>query len=173
MVRIPMAATPVTDLTTQQLRHHELLRIERDFGKPHFVIALDAWVTTTEPSRLADARLWWSRTDKADERSPFGTGTKRHFEIAYDQPAEDRWDVHLVSDDKRFTFHIEVDRDGAPAAYATIKTTQGTIEHCRATTGVLHARKVLGLPVGIDALDVDCTDADGKPQRGSVAATSG
>ena len=173
VVRIPMAATAVADLNTQQLAHHELLRIERDFGKPQFVIALDAWVTTAAPKQLADTRLWWSRTDKNDERSPFGPGTKRHFEIAYDQPADNRWDVHLVSDDKKFTFHIEVDDAGEPHAYATIQTTQGTIDHCKASTGVLHARKVLGLPVGIDALDVDCTDDAGKPQRGSVAATSG
>lgn len=168
-----MQATPVGELATPQLAHHELLRISRDFGKAHFVIALDAWVTTTDPARLADTRLWWSRTDRDNERSPFGPGTKRHFQIAYDQPSENRWDVHLDSDDKRFTFHIEVDDEGHPHAYASIDTTQGRIDHCRTSTGVLHARKVLGLPVGISALDVDCTDDDGKPQRGSIAATAG
>jgi hypothetical protein len=169
--RLPMAATPITALSTEQLAHHELLRIERDFGKPQYVIALDAWVTTVVPPQLGDARLWWSRTDKENERSPFGPGTKRHFEIEYDQPAADRWSVHLVSDGKRFTFNIEVDAQGKPHAFADVSAGSERFEHCRATTGVLHARKVLGLPVGIDTLDMACTDDAGTTHQGQVVAS--
>lgn len=167
--RLPMAKTPVTELSTEELIHTELLRIGRNFGKTTFEIALDAWVAADVPGELADVRLWWARSDRDLERSPFGEGTKGNFEIEYEQPATDHWRVHIVSGGKRFTFEIEVGDDGKPRAYAEVETGAGTIRHCHATAGVLHARRLLGAPIGIKKLEVRCTDDDGTAHEGSVA----
>jgi hypothetical protein len=43
----------------------EVVRIKRDFGKPHFDLAIDAW---TEGERLDRVRLLWVNTSEADRR---------------------------------------------------------------------------------------------------------
>jgi hypothetical protein len=170
--RIAMAATPATELSTEQLQHTELLRIARNFGKDTFQIALDAWVPTAAPDRLADVRLWWARSDRDDERSPFGEGTKSHFEIEYEQPAPDHWRVLMKSGGKTFAFDVEVGEGGAPQAFAEVEVGGRKVAHCRTTSGTLHARRLLGAPIGIRKLDVRCVDDEGTTHEGSVVSGS-
>lgn len=165
-----MAATPVTELSTEQVTHTELFRIARNFGKDTFEIALDAWVPTAEPDRLADVRLWWARTDRDGERSPFGEGTRSHFEIAYEQPAPDHWRVLMKSGGKTFAFDVEVGTDGVPRAFVDIEAGATKVPHCHARTGTLHARRLLGAPIGIRKLDVTCIDDQGTTHEGSVVS---
>ena len=52
---------------------------------------------------------------------------------------------------------------GAPAVWATIDTDAGAAR-CRVTAGRLVARRLLGLPVGLERLEVECADGT----RGTV-----
>ena len=152
-----------------QLEHTELLRLSRDFGKQEFEIALDAWVDRARPRELAAVRLWWARPDRADERSPFGTRTRRHFEIIDERLAPDHWRINLVSDRKVFAFDIRIEDEGRPVAHASVRGLDGRhVERCRVERGELKARRVVGVPAGIDELMVSCTDADGTPMQGTV-----
>jgi hypothetical protein len=170
--RIPMAATPASALSTEELAHTELLRIARNFGKESFQIALDAWVPTAQPDRLADVRLWWARSDRSGERSPFGEGTKSHFEIEYEQPAPDHWRVLMKSGGKTFAFDVEVGEGGVPGAFTEVDVGPRRIPHCRTSSGTLHARRLLGAPIGIRKLDVQCVDDEGTSHQGSVVPGS-
>jgi hypothetical protein len=166
--RLPMEATPPEGLSNAQIQHTELLRIRRNFGKEHFEIALDAWIAIDVPDKIHDARLWWARTDKGDERSPFGESTRGHFEIRTQELAPDRWDLELISDKKKFVFHVEIAEDGKPAAFADVMVGPMMVTHCRASVGILHARRLLGAPVGIRKLEVTCIDDQGTVHEGRV-----
>jgi len=166
---IPLEATPADRLSNTALQHVELCRIARNFGKENFEIALDAWVPVEGDREIAEVRLWWARTDRGAERSPFGAKSRDHFDITYERLASDRWRVDLQSDRKLFVFMIELDDTGAPAAFADIETDgAGTITHCRLVGGTLQARKLLGAPIGIRGFDVACVDDDGHDQRGRM-----
>jgi hypothetical protein len=170
---IPMTATPVEDLSGDVLEHTELLRIGRDFGKREFEIALDAWVAHERPGELALVRLWWARTDRDLERSPFGARSRRHFEIEDERIEPAHWRIHLVADDKVFTFDIEIDVEGRPTAFATVRSPEGTrIERCKVERGELKARRFVGVAAGIDELAVICRDADGMTRHGQLAWTT-
>jgi hypothetical protein len=169
---VPMAATPVEQLSTELLEHTELLRIGRDFGKRDFEIALDAWVDRRQPEELALVRLWWARVDRDLERSPLGARTRRHFEIEDDTVAPDHWRIHLIADRKVFSFDVEIAEGGTPAAYAAVQSSQGVrLEHCRIERGELQARRVLGVAAGVEAIAVSCMDAEGVTRAGHVAWT--
>lgn len=169
---VPLEATPAQALSTEALEHTELLRIGRNFGKQEFEIALDAWVDRERPRELALVRLWWARGDRDLERSPFGSRTRRHFEIDDSRIAPDHWRVNLIADRKVFSFEIQMDENGKPAAYAAVRLPGGeTIDRCRVDRGELQARRVLGVPAGIDDLAVACTAPDGVPRQGHIAWT--
>jgi hypothetical protein len=169
---VPMETTPLAELSTETLEHTELLRLGRDFGKQDFEIALDAWVDRRRPRELALVRLWWARIDRDLERSPFGSKTRRHFDIADERLAPDHWRIDLVSDRKVFSFDIEIDPEGKPAAHASVRAEDGQhVEHCRVDRGELLARRVLRVPAGIEALAVVCKDAEGTLVRGTVIWT--
>jgi hypothetical protein len=167
-VGIPEEATPVEQLSNDVLHHVELARISRNFGKEHFEIALDAWTPADGTREISDVRLWWLRTDKDAQRSPFGKKSRDQFEIDYDRLAADRWRIGLESDRKRFEFLIEYDETGKPAAYADVDGDDGKIEHCRVESGTLQARKLLGAPIGIKGFEVSCVDDGGRTHRGRM-----
>lgn len=165
---VPDEKTPVERLSTELSRHVELVRITRNFGKDHFEIALDAWTPTDGTREITEVRLWWARTDRDSERSPFGQKSRDSFDIQTERLAADRWRLALESDRKRFEFLIEFDETGSPAAYADVDTDGGAIEHCRVESGTLQARKLLGAPVGIKGFEVDCVDDGGKAVHGRM-----
>jgi hypothetical protein len=165
---IPLEATPADRLSNAALQHTELCRIARNFGKENFEIALDAWTPVDGEREITEVRLWWARTDRAAERSPFGAKSREHFEITYQRLATDRWRVDLQSDRKLFVFMIELDETGTPAAFADVETDGGTVSHCRLVGGTLQARKLLGAPIGIKGFDVQCVDEDGHEQAGRM-----
>src|SRR5688572_22533335 len=80
---IPQGPTAATELSTKAFRHHEVLRIRRDFGMDHWEIALDGWLSQAVDGRIEDVRLWWVNTDEADRRKPFSAYLRRHlvFEV--------------------------------------------------------------------------------------------
>jgi hypothetical protein len=169
---VPMVATPADQLSNDVLEHTELLRLSRDFGKREFEVALDAWVDRRRPGELALVRLWWSRVDRDLERSPFGSRSRRHFEIDDDRVTPAHWRVHLLADRKVFSFDVRIDDGDAPAAYATVRSSDGQrVEHCRVQRGELQARRVVGVPAGIDGIAVVCTDSEGATHEGHVAWT--
>lgn len=166
---LPMTATPVAALATPTLRHDEALRIRRDFGQPDYEIALDVWGPgDAAPASITDVRLWWARTSKGDERSPFGPRLRRAIDVQLRPDGDDAWMLRLLGDHKRFDLRIEV--DGAEAAvFADIVTDEGTrIEHCRATTATLQARRLFGIPIGIADFAVTCRDDAGREHAGRV-----
>jgi hypothetical protein len=167
---IPMKTTPASELEPTGYRHTEVLRIRRDFGNESFQIVLDAWVPEGDPARIEDVRLWWYRAKSEGARGPFSEQTQRHFDIVYDRRAPDRWDVHMISDRKRFTFAIELDASGTPVAFGDVVLPGGgRLERCRALSGSLQARRFLGAPVGIKRLDIRCLDAAGNQHEGRLS----
>ena len=166
--RLPVATTPASRLDSAELEHQELIRIGRDWGKDGYSVVLDGWIPRADPTRIADVRLWWLKTHRSDERGPFSDDSARHFDVRTRRLAGDRWDVEVRSDGKAFTFHVEADGRGHLAAFATVKTAGGTVDHCRTTRGTLRARTLLGAPIGIDRLEVVCTDGTGKLHRGRI-----
>ncbi len=165
---IPYATTAVTELSTRALQHDEVLRIRRDFGKPSFEIVVDSWHRAARPSEIADVRLWWVQPDKGDERSPFGTKIHKYVDLQYVPAGGDRWTVVLTADRKQFSFDVEVDDSGDAHAYTTVETKAGTVEHCEATAGRLVARRMLGIPLGIKDLEVECVDDEGRTHEGAL-----
>lgn len=166
---IPRATTPAAALSTPTLAHTEALRIVRDFGKPDYQIAVDAWRTKSESTSIADVRLWWVRTSGADERRPFGARIMKYLELDFEVDGPDRWEVTMVGDKKLFEFTIELGEEGRLAAYADVMTERGTLaRHCRATRGRLIARRFIGIPIGIERLEIDCIDQKGEARHGEL-----
>jgi hypothetical protein len=166
---IPRGPTPVEKLSTKKFRHHEVLRIRRDFGMDHWEIALDGWMSAELDGHLADVRLWWVNTDEADRRKPFSAYLRRYIELDARRSGTGTLAVRLAGDRKEYLFTVEVDGRGAPAVFADVQLADGsTVAHCRCTRGRLVARRVLGIPVGIAALNVECTDAASRSREGSV-----
>jgi hypothetical protein len=158
--------TAADALSTSELAHHEVLRIERDFGKPDFQIVVDAWEQTSRDS-LADVRLWWVRPSRDDERHPFSLRLMRYLQLSFEPKSDDRWHVGMVGDRKHFEFSVELESDGRAVAYGDVITEDGrTIRHCRTTHGHLVARRFLGVPVGIKQLEVNCVDQAGQRHAG-------
>ncbi|MBC8069796.1 MAG: hypothetical protein IAG13_15775 [Deltaproteobacteria bacterium] len=170
---VPHEATPAQDLSKPALQHTELCRIARNFGKENFEIALDAWTPVEGEREISEVRLWWARTDRGLERSPFGAKSREHFDIRYERLAPDRWRVDLGSDRKTFVFIIELDDTGTPAAFADVDTDAGNVPHCRLLGGTLQARKLLGAPIGIKAFDVSCVDDGGRKRSGRMVEGRG
>jgi hypothetical protein len=168
-VSVPNTETSCDALSPEGLEHHETLRIDRDFGKPEFDLVVDAWTKTASPGELADVRLWWLKTTAADQRSPMSTRSQKYVDIETIENEPDAWTLQLRGDHKEFRFDVEVDAGGRAQVFTDIVTAQGkTIRHCRATAGKLRARRLLGIPIGIDSLAVECVDDRGRAQRGKA-----
>jgi hypothetical protein len=164
--RLPLAETAVFDLAPDGLVHQEALRIDRDFGKPEFDLVVDTW-TAERDDVLADVRLWWVKTTAQDRRSPLSERAKKYVEIDSVPTARDAWRLKLRGDRKEFAFDVELDARGRAQVYTDVLTQDGRrVAHCRTTQGRLLARRVLGIPIGVDKLEVRCIDAHGEPVEG-------
>jgi len=146
----------------------EVVRIKRDFGKPHFDLVIDAWADL-ETKRLDEARLWWVNTSEADRRKPLGRLIERLVKLQYRRLSSKVLTVAVAGDDKEFTFTVELGADGKIAAYVAVDGDDGAyIRKCRADRVHLIARRVLGMPVGITRVDVSCYDRGGVLHSGQV-----
>lgn len=166
---IPQGPTPVEKLSTKKLRHDEVLRIRRDFGMDHWEIALDGWSSKAAPGQLEHVRLWWVNTDDGERRKPFSAYLRRYLELDVQRAGESTLLVRMAGDRKEYRFSVETDEHSVPAVFADVQLADGsTVARCRCDRALLVARRVLGMPVGIAALTVHCTDADGTPREGTV-----
>jgi hypothetical protein len=166
---IPRGPTPVTELSTKSFRHHEVLRIRRDFGMDHWEIALDGWTAQATDGPLAELRLWWVNTQDADRRKPFSAYLRRYLDFEHRRAGARAIAVRMAGDRKEYRFTVELDEGGAPAVFADVKLADGsTVAHCRCNRGRLLARRVLGIPVGIAELQVQCTDDTATAREGAV-----
>lgn len=153
----PVAEAPAT----------EVVRIKRDFGKPHFDLAIDAWPGGT--SRIDRVQLLWVNTDEADRRKPLGRLIERMVSLKYKRVSGKSIKVVVAGDDKEFTFTVELGQSGEMHTYVAVDTEAGQhVPRCRTETAKLLARRVLGIPVGISKVSVSCRDADGAAHVGQV-----
>jgi hypothetical protein len=169
---IPNRRTPASELSPGRLRHTLVLSIDQDFhSNDDYRIALDAWVDPDHPEEIVEVRMWWMDTGKDDERSIFGRGVRRHIDIAYERTAPGSWVVDLVPGSDRYRFEIELDEDGTIEAHAEVEDAAGDTAHrCRAVAAALHARKLVGLPVGLDRIEIECAPEQGLVRRGRLRA---
>lgn len=166
---IPRSATPAAKLSTRGFVHHEVLRIDRDFGKPQWEIALDGWMPREREGGVEELRFWWVNTDEADHRKPFSPRLSRHIELGFDRRPDGGLDVRLIGDRKEYRFTVEVDQEGRPAVFAHVRLPDDTeVARCRCHSGRLIARRLVGIPIGIAALEVQCIDGDGRSHQGQV-----
>jgi hypothetical protein len=156
---IPRGPTPLEKLTTKKFRHHEVMRIDRDFGMAKWELALDSWTPHDVDAHVEDVRLWWVNTAEGDRRKPFSAHLQRHIEFGYRRDDTGTLAVRMAGDSKEYLFTVEIDANGVPAVFADIELADGSdVTHCRGKRGRLTARRVLGIPVGISALHVTCID---------------
>lgn len=163
---IPSGPTAAGELSAPGFAHQEVLRIDRDFGKPYWELAVDGWVTEAPPRRVEEMRLWWVNTDDADRRKPFSRTLRRHVKFEFTRRSDDGVDVRLAGDGKDYRFVVERDPKGAPkgalAAFTDVELADGSlVHHCRVARGRLTARRFLGVPIGVATLKVRCTDGTG------------
>lgn len=145
----------------------EVVRIKRDFGKPHFDLAIDAWRAGS--SRIERVQLLWVNTDEGDRRKPLGKMIERMVALQYKRVSPRSFKVVVAGDSKEFTFTVELAPDGAMHTYVAVDTDAGGhVARCRTESAKLHARRVLGIPVGIARVAVRCRDGDGTVHAGQV-----
>jgi hypothetical protein len=145
----------------------QVVRIKRDFGKPHFDLAIDAWLAG--PSRIDKVQLLWVNTSEEDRRKPLGKFIERMVALKYKRissPLDQgrrrgrRQGVHVhrgARARRRAHTYVAVDTDGGQF-----------IARCRADSAKLLARRVIGIPVGISRVVVSCRDADGNVHAGQI-----
>jgi len=166
---LPPRITPIVELDTVERFHHaEVIQVRRDFGQPNVNVALDAWMPANDPRRIDAVRLWWS--DEVD-RYPFSERMLRHVTVDARRVRPDRWRITVGGDRQRMAFEVAL-HQGRPAAFADVQVAgDRVVRRCRAHTAELHARRVLGIPVGLGAMVVTCTAPDGTVHRGRVRVT--
>jgi hypothetical protein len=166
---IPRGPTPLEKLTTKAFRHHEVMRIDRDFGMAKWEIALDGWTPHDVDAHIEDVRLWWVNTEEAERRKPFSAHLQRYIEFGYRRADAGKLAVRMAGDDKEYLFTVELDANGVPVVFADIELADGSdVTRCRCERGRLIARRILGIPVGIAALQVTCTDASAQRHEGTL-----
>jgi hypothetical protein len=149
----------------------EVLRIEQEFhGNADYRVVIDAWVGG-EPRRLERVTMGWLDTGEQDRRSPFGKGVRRHVDVLHEPQGDTGWVIALVAGDQRREIEVVMADDGTPRAWATIVVGDANVR-CIPDAGRLVARTVIGIPVALDRLELECTDANGERRRGPVATTS-
>lgn len=165
---IPDKTTPIEELPKAcALQHAEVIQVRRDFGKPKVNVALDAWMAPGE-HKIEALQLWW--TDPKD-RYPFGRLARAHLKTRSSRLGPAHWRMELQGDGQTFSFDVELEADG-PAAYATVVLPDGSeVPRCRGTEAKLHARKFLGIPVGLRAMVVTCTAPNGATHRAPIKMT--
>jgi hypothetical protein len=166
---IPRGPTPVTKLTTKALQHHEVLRINRDFGMAQWEIVLDGWLPRDVDGHVEHVRLWWVNNQDRARRKPVCAHLRRYIDFGYERADAGRLAVRMAGDRKEYLFSVEIDPSGVPAVFADVELADGsTVPRCRCDEGRLIARRVLGIPIGIAALTVTCTDPTGTRRDGKV-----
>lgn len=147
----------------------EVVRVKRDFGKPHFDLVIDAWADP-QAATLHRTQLWWSNTSEGDRRKPLGALIERMVKLQYRRLSSTAVAVAVAGDGKEFTFTVELAGDGQVHAYVAVDTEGGKhISRCRTTSARLLARRVLGMPVGISRIAVTCKDGGGAVHSGQIA----
>ncbi len=147
----------------------EVVRVKRDFGKPHFDLVIDAWADP-QAAKLHRTQLWWSNTSENDRRKPLGALIERMVKLKYQRISSTTVTVAVAGDGKQFTFTVELAGDGQVHAYVAVDTEAGKhIRRCRTTSARLLARRVLGMPVGIERIAVTCKDSGGVEHSGQIA----
>ena len=165
---IPLRATPKDQLGTGTHQHHEVLRVERDFGKAWRDIVIDVWVPRAGDKELSEVRLWWLEGDQDDTRKPFGSKTNKRVTVSYDKKSAREWDVSFGAGSRTFTFQVTLDEAGKPAVYGDIRDGRKKIDHCRVEKASLYAKKLMDVTVGLDRLEVSCVDDQGQRHRGNL-----
>jgi hypothetical protein len=146
----------------------EVLRVKRDFGKPHFDLAIDAWLDA-DATRLDEARLWWVNTAEQDRRKPLGPMVERMVKLRYRRGSSRSLTVTVTGDGKEFAFVVELGEAGQLHAFVAVDTDDGRhVARCRTTSARLIAHRVLGLPVGLARVSVTCKDEHGAVHKGTV-----
>ena len=136
----------------------EVVRVKRDFGKPHVDLVIDAW-TDAGATRLNAARLWWVVTSEQDRRKPLGAVVERMVKLKYQRNSGTSLTVTVTGDHKEFAFTVELGSDGKSHAYVAVDTEAGLhVPRCRADSVRLIAHRVLGMPVGLARIAVTCSD---------------
>jgi hypothetical protein len=163
---LPPQITPIAELdSVEQFRHAEVLQVRRDFGQSNVNVALDAWMPQHDDERIDAVRVWWS--DEFD-RYPFNAHVRKHLGIETRRVAPSRWRIAVAGDGKRFAFDVAL-HEGRPAVFADVVLDDGrVVRGCRAHDAFLQARRFLGIPIGIAAMTVSCTDHEGTRHRGSI-----
>lgn len=145
----------------------EVVRIKRDFGKSWFDLAIDAWAEGSE--RLDRVKLLWVNTSEGDRRKPLGKLIERMVSLQYKRLNKRSYTVTVAGDGKEFKFTVELTKDGALHTYVAVDSDAGVhVPRCRTDSAKLHARRVLGIPVGIARVAVTCSDPDGTSHSGQV-----
>lgn len=140
----------------------EVLRITRDFGKPHFDLALDAFASAGEVG-LRDVRLHWVNTSARDRRKPLGPITDRLVKVNLRRENDRAATVTVSGDSKEFAFALELRDDGVINVYVAALAEGGqAIPRCHVTGARLIARRILGVAAGLDHIAVECSDSDGR-----------
>ncbi|MCA9635139.1 MAG: hypothetical protein KC420_03785 [Myxococcales bacterium] len=146
----------------------EVLRITRDFGKPYYDLALDAFAAPGV-ARIDDVRLHWVNTSAGDRRKPLGPIAERLVKVRLERASERAIKVTITGDHKEFTFALELREDGGFEAYVAAITEDGqAIPRCRATKVRLIARRVLGIAAGLERIAVECADISGRSQAATI-----
>ena len=169
---MPRRATPVDQLEPGDVAHTEVLRLDQDFHpNDDYEIAVDAWNDRSDPASLELVRMWWVDTAKADERSPFGRGVRRHIDIQYSHDRPDAWTIRIEQGGSVYAFEVELDSgSGKVQAFGDVVTEAGDrLSRCPIQRSRLVAKKFLGIPTGLDRLDVVCTDEGGQTHAGRLA----
>ncbi len=147
---------------------HELLRIEQQFHpNDEYRIVVDAWLTSEPTPSLVRVTMGWLDTGSGDARSPFGKGVRRHVDVLYERRDASIWVIALVADDKRRELEVVLGPDGIARIFAEITTDVG-VTRCEPRGGKLLARRLVGLPIGLDRLEVECLVDHGEVVRGPV-----
>lgn len=159
---VPSGPTAADELSTPTLSHRELLRIDRDFGMDHWEIALDGWLARDAATKVEDIRLWWVNTDKANRRKPFSRHLSQVLKFSHARQDDGSLHVTLSGDSKQYAFTIAMDKAGVPSVFADVELADAsTVSQCRCDSARLIARRVIGIPIGIDSLKVRCRDGEG------------
>ena len=165
---IPLRATPKDQLASTSYDHHQLLRVQRDFGDPWRDIVVDAWMPKSGAGELTEVRLWWVESNQNDIRKPFGKKTKKKVSVDYDQRGPNAWDITFGAGGRKFRFNAELDAQGRPAVFGDVRVGRKTVTHCRVDSAHLFAKKILDVTIGLDRLEVSCVDDQGKRHAGEL-----
>lgn len=170
----PRGRTPESRLAPAGLNHHEVLRIDPDGLGPgrSYGIVIDGWTAEADPSKLEDVRMWWIDRAKSDERSPFGKTVRKRMKIKYRRSSDRKMRIEIKTGKDAYTFKVVATKSGKVRAYGTIVDKFGrTHENCRAVSSRIVAKRRIGIPVGMEELNVTCFDAEGKRRKGRLVSS--